>query len=365
MTLENSTTEQQNRLKQALIAIKSLRSEVESLRNAQHEPVAILGMGCRFPGGVSTPAEFWRLLCAGVDAIREVPAERWDVAALYDPDPNAPGKMYTRHGGFLDQVEHFDAHFFGIAPREAIHLDPQQRLLLEVSWEALEDAGIAPSRLHGSQTGVFMGIAGSDYGQLQIAQGAESINAYVGSGIAESVAVGRLSFVLGLQGPSIAIDTACSSSLVALHLACQSLRNRESDVALAGGVNLILSPLTTINHSRARMMAADGRCKTFDAAADGFTRSEGCGVIVLKRLSDALNDGDSILAVIRGSAVNHDGHTTGLTVPNGPAQQAVIRQALANAKVTAAQIDYVEAHGTGTTLGDPIEIGAVGAVFGS
>ncbi|MGQ4807008.1 6-deoxyerythronolide-B synthase EryA1, modules 1 and 2 [Candidatus Entotheonellaceae bacterium PAL068K] len=351
-------------MKQAVLELRGLRAKLNTLERAKSEPLAIIGVGCRFPGGIDTPDVLWQRLGAGVDAIVEVPPDRWDVDAYYDPDPEALGKMYVRHGGFLPQVDAFDPHFFNLSPREAVSLDPQQRLLLEVSWEALESAGIAPDQLSGSQTGVFIGIALNDYFQRLLARGQEHIDAYTMMGVAHSTASGRLSFLLGLQGPNLALDTACSSSLVAVHLACQHLRNRECDMALAGGVNLILAPEISINHSRARMLAPGGRCKTFDAAADGFVRSEGCGVIVLKRLSDALADNDLIWALIRGSAVNQDGRTSGLTVPNGLSQQAVIRQALANGDVAPDQVRYIEAHGTGTMLGDPIEVGALGAVFG-
>ena len=273
--------------------------------------------------------------------------------------------MYTRYGGFLDDIDQFDPHFFGIAPREAINVDPQHRLLLEVSWEALEHAGQAIDALSGSQTGVFVGISGSNYLQLQTQDGdLAKLETYVGTGSAVSVAAGRLSYVLGLQGPSMSIDTACSSSLVALHLACQSLRDGECRMALAGGVNLILTPEANVVLSKAKMLAPDGRCKTFAAAADGYVRSEGCGIVVLKRLSDAQADGDRILAVIRGTAVNQDGRSSGLTAPNVAAQEALIRRALAKAGVLPADVQYVEAHGTGTPLGDPIEIQALASVLG-
>ena len=341
------------------------RASADRIAIAADEPIAIVGMACRIPGGVETPEAFWRLLRDGVDAIREVPPDRWDVDAYYDPDPDAPGKMYTRHGGFVEHVDEFDARFFGISPREAVSMDPQQRLLLEVSWEALEHAGQPPDRLAGSRTGVFVGLSSADYAQIQIKGGDPArIDAYFGTGNSPSVAAGRLSYSLGLQGPAMSVDTACSSSLVAVHLACQSLRNGESRMALAGGVNLILSPDATINFSRARMLAADGRCKTFDADADGYVRGEGAGMVVLKRLRDAIADGDRVLAVIRGSAVNQDGRSSGLTVPNGPAQQALIREALAAAGVEPQHVSYVEAHGTGTSLGDPIEIQALAAALG-
>ena len=348
-----------------LLALKEARTQLEAVERSKTEPIAIIGIGCRFPGGANDPEAFWRLLRDGVDAIREVPKDRWDIDAYYDPDPDAPGKMYARSGGFLKQIDQFEAEFFGISPREAMSMDPQQRLLLEVSWEALENAGQPPDQLAGSQTGIFMGIGQNDYAQLQLNSGTPaSIQAYDGTGNGFCFASGRLSYVLGLQGPNVAIDTACSASLVAIHLACQSLRSGECNLALAGGVQLTLSPEVTIFLSRAHALSPDGRCKTFDAAANGYGRGEGCGIVVLKRLSDAVANGDNILALIRGSAVNHDGRSSGLTVPNKQAQQALIRQALANARVEPSQIDYVEAHGTGTSLGDPIEVRALAAVLG-
>ncbi len=329
----------------------------------EDEPIAVLGLGCRFPGA-DGPRAFWRLLANGVDAVGEVPGGRWDMTALYDPDPDALGKIYNRWGGFLSEVDQFDAAFFGIAPREAVSLDPQQRLLLEVAWEALENAGVAPDGLAGSATGVFVGIGSSDYGQLLTMSGdAARIDPYYGTGNTLSAAAGRLSYVLGLRGPSLAVDTACSSSLVAVHLACQSLRRGECATALAAGVNLLLSPVASVNLCRARMLAHDAHCKTFDASADGYVRGEGCGVVVLKRLSDVA-DCDTVLALIRGSAVNQDGRSTGLTAPNGPSQEAVIRAALASGGVDPASVSYVEAHGTGTPLGDPIEIQAIAAALG-
>nr|RNJ65933.1 MAG: polyketide synthase [Leptolyngbya sp. IPPAS B-1204] len=326
------------------------------------EPIAVIGIGCRFPGA-HDPQSFWQLLCQGGDAITEVPPDRWDIDQFYDPTPGRPGKMNTRWGGFLDQVDQFDRQFFGISPREAVSMDPQQRLLLEVAWEALERAGQVVEQLAGSNTGVFVGISSSDY--RQIFQGEyDCLDPYMSTGNAFSIAANRLSYLLNLQGPSLAVDTACSSSLVAVHLACQSLRSGESNLALAGGVNLILAPEVTIVLSQAQMMASDGRCRTFDAAANGYVRGEGCGVIVLKRLTDAQRDGDRILALIRGSAINQDGRSNGLTAPNGLSQQSLLRQALANAAVSPDQISYVELHGTGTTLGDPIEAEALGAVLG-
>ncbi|MBW4594267.1 MAG: amino acid adenylation domain-containing protein [Brasilonema angustatum HA4187-MV1] len=325
------------------------------------EAIAIIGIGCRFPGA-NHPEAFWHLLRNGVDAITEVPSERWDIDTLYDPKPVTPGKMNTRFGSFLEQVDLFAPRFFRISPREAERMDPQQRLILEVAWEALENAGLAPDKLAQSQTGVFMGISSHDYGVLQV-KDLDSINAYSGTGNAFSIAANRLSYLLDLHGPSVTIDTACSSSLVSLHYACQSLQIGESELCLVGGVNLILSPNNHIVFSQAGMMSADGRCKTFDANADGYVRGEGCGVLVLKRLWEAQRDQDNILAIIKGSAVNQDGLTNGLTAPNGLSQQRVIRQALKSAGVTPAQISYVETHGTGTPLGDPIEIRALKAVL--
>lgn len=351
-------------LRRALGAVRDLREKLQAVEGRAHEPIAIIGMACRLPGGPDLAA-FWRTLVEGRDPIREVPPERWDLEALYDPDPDAPGKMNTRWGGLIDDVDRFDPTFFGISPREAVSIDPQQRLLLEVAWHALEHAGIAPDRLTGSLTGVYVGLSTHDYAEiLGDRNNTDWIDAHASLGNSAAVAAGRLAYTLGLQGPALVVDTACSSSLVAIHLAAQALRTGEIGLALVGGVNLTLRPELTIGFSKARMMAADGRCKTFDAAADGYVRGEGCGVVVLKRLSDALAAGDRIEAIIRGSAVNQDGHSNGLTAPNGPAQVAVIRAALANAGVEPAQVSCIEAHGTGTTLGDPIEARALTTVFG-
>ncbi|HEU4325734.1 MAG TPA: SDR family NAD(P)-dependent oxidoreductase [Roseiflexaceae bacterium] len=332
------------------------------------EPIAIIGMGCRFPGGANTIEEFWDLLQGGRDAISEVPAERWDWRQFYDPDPRAPDKMHTRWGGFLSDIAGFDAAFFGIGPDEARSMDPQQRLLLEVVWEALEHAGLAADRLARSQTGVFVGIINDDYPHFLMDGLGRSVclnSPYFGIGSSSSMAGGRLSYTLDFRGPNVSLDTACSSSLVATHLACQALRNRECDLALAGGVHAILLPDVFINLCKMNMLANDGRCKTFDAAANGFAMGEGCGIVVLRRLSDALKQGDPIVAVIRGTAVNEDGRSSSPTAPNGLAQQAVIRQALANAGVAPEQVQYVEAHGTGTPLGDPIELEALHTVLGA
>jgi acyl transferase domain-containing protein/NADPH:quinone reductase-like Zn-dependent oxidoreductase len=352
-------------LKQALLALDEMQAKLDAQDQARTEPIAVIGLGCRFPGDADTPEAYWRLLRDGIEAVRDVPADRWDVEGIFDRDPDAPGRTYTRRAGFLASVDQFDPQFFGVSPREAAAMDPQQRLLLEVAWEALEDAGQAPDRLSGSRTGVFVGMASFDYAALQVKAGDLSgIGAYYATGIAHSVASGRISYVLGLQGPAFSVDTACSSSLVAVHLACQSLRADECRMALAGGVNLILSPENGISYAKARMLAPDGRCKAFDAAADGFVDAEGCGIVVLKRLSHALADGDRVLAVLLGTAINEDGASNGLTAPNGPSQEAVIREALGRAGVAPADVDYIEAHGTGTALGDPMEVQALGAVLG-
>jgi len=357
----DGTQPQMTPLKRALLAIEQLEQKLAASDARRSEPIAVVGMGCRFPGGANDPESFWKLMRDGVDAVVEFPRDRFDVDALYDADPSAPGKMSTRWCGIVEQIDRFDPALFGIAPREAASMDPQQRLVLEVAWEALERAAIAPRSLTGSRTGVYVGIITNDYDKQFL--DLRSIDAYFASGISPSLASGRLSYALGLQGPSMTIDTACSSSLVAVHLACRSLRSGETDLAIAGGSNLILHPDVTIGYSKARMMAADGKCKTFDAAADGFVRGEGCGLLVLERLSDALAAGHPIVAVIRGSAVNQDGPSSTLTAPHGPSQEAVIREALADGRVDAHSVGYVEAHGTGTALGDPIEVQALGSVF--
>ncbi|HTE44381.1 MAG TPA: type I polyketide synthase [Gemmatimonadaceae bacterium] len=339
-----------------------LRSRLDRVQDARKEPIAIVGMGCRFPGA-DGPDAFWKLVSNGEDAVRDIPADRWNVDDYFNPDPDARGGMATRWGGFIENIKAFDAEFFGISPREAISMDPQQRLLLEVTWEALEHAGIAPDGLRGSRTGVFVGVCNSDYFQLCVARGYSTFDTYLATGGSHSVASGRLSYVLGLEGPAVSLDTACSSSLLAVHLAVRSLRSGECRAALAAGVNAIVWPGGTIALSRGRMMAADGRCKSFDARGDGFVRGEGCGVIVLKRLSDAVADGDRVLAVIRGTAVNQDGRSNGLTAPNGRAQTSVVADALADGGVAPAAVSYVETHGTGTPLGDPIELHALGAAL--
>jgi acyl transferase domain-containing protein/acyl carrier protein len=347
--------------KQLILLALQLNERLE--RSQKSEPIAVIGMACRFPGADS-PEDYWKLLDEGRDATREAPADRWDMDAFYDPDPEAPGKIAARRGGYLDDVASFDAGLFGVSPREAISMDPQQRLMLETAWQALERAGLAPESLAGVDVGVFLGLCNSDHFLRMAGRGLETLDSYLASGNAPSVAAGRIAYSLGFSGPAITVDTACSSSLVALQMACRSLRARETKIALAAGVNVICAPETAIALSRGRMLAPDGRCKTFDASADGFARGEGCGVLILKRLSEARAEQHQILAVLRGAAVNQDGRSGGLTVPSGPAQRAVIDAALADAGLKPADIDYVEAHGTGTSLGDPIEVRALAAAYG-
>jgi acyl transferase domain-containing protein len=352
---------------EALRKIDDLTARLAIAEKSSTEPIAVVGIGCRLPGGVGSAEDFWTLLSDGASGVVEVPADRWDADAYYSADHTVPGTICNRVGGFLTswKPDEFDAEFFNISPREAAGIDPQQRLLLEVAWEALENAGINPHSIRGTQTGVFIGLTTNDYyhsvaGKLR----REQIDAYIPFGNASNFAAGRLSYFLGARGPAVVLDTACSSSLVSIHLACESLRRRETDTALAAGVNLILSPENSIACSRFGMLSADGSCKSFDADANGYVRSEGCGIVVLKRLEDAQRDGDTVLAVVRGSAVNQDGASSGQTVPNGPAQQALMRQALQVARLGPAEVDYIEAHGTGTGLGDPIELDALAEVYG-
>jgi acyl transferase domain-containing protein len=355
-----------NQLKEAVVAIRKLKGELQKEKASKKEPIAVIGMAMRFPGGVNNADDYWNLLEKGIDGITPVPVDRYNVEDLYDADPNAPGKITVKEGGFIKEIDQFDVSFFDISPVELESVDPQQRVLLEVTHEAFENAGIDVFKLVGTNTGVYMGVANNDYQSKHFRSGDyKLINPYSFTGATISANAGRISYLMGLQGPSITMDTACSSSLVSTHLAVKALRNQECDIAIAGGVNIIIEPEITIYFSTLNALSPEGRCKTFDNDANGFARAEGCGVVILKRLSDAQRDGDNILAVIKGTAVNQDGRSNGFTAPNVTAQEQLLKTALADANISPEEVGFIEAHGTGTKIGDPIEVEAIAKVYKS
>jgi acyl transferase domain-containing protein len=349
-------------LQRAVYALKETQTRLDSLEQKRNEPIAVIGMACRLPGGANDPEAYWRLLVDGVDAIGEVPPDRWDVDAFYDPDPTVPGKMPTRWGGFLERIDEFDNYFFGISEREAALIDPQQRLLLELSWEALEDAGLPPADLKRAPVGVFVALGNSDYGTLLVRDASQS-DAYATAGLMPCIAANRISFAFDFTGPSLVMDSACSASLVAIHVACQSLRSGDCEAALVGAVNLLLSPVPMINLAKSGFLTSDRKIRAFDAAASGYVRGEGAGVVILKRLSDASKNGDSVRALIRGSAVTQNGRGNGLVAPSRQAQEEALRQAYSRAGISPGQVRYVETQGTGTRMGDAIEAMALGNVL--